>query len=127
GRRVRVVARHRGALPGQNLIPFSARCFHHLYAKYAAGTAASAPAVVPTRTPAAIAPAVEAPATIPFLRDSSRTSERVLLMAERVDTQRLPCNTRPRLAWARRKTSSTRMSAPSRVEDPRGQQIDVRR
>src|SRR5688572_19750895 len=43
---------------------------------------------------AAIAPAVVAPATIPFFRDSSRTSERVLLMAERVDTARPHRNTR---------------------------------
>src|SRR5262245_21836329 len=117
-------------------MPFSARCFHHLYARYAAGTATTTPAIGATRTPAATAPAVVAPAAIPFFRDSSSTSERVLLMARKprhalsgLQRDRIPgprdhfsrslprgCPRRHR--WRPRSTRAGKMLSAARMRSP---------
>ena len=65
----------------QNLMPFSARCFHHRYVRTAAGTAATTAVIGKPRRPMPTAAAVVAPATVAFLRESVRTSERDLDMA----------------------------------------------
>ncbi len=65
--------------PAQNLIPFSARCFHQRHPSHAVGNAATAARGKLTATPNATVVAVATPAITPFVRDSASTSRRVAM------------------------------------------------
>lgn len=81
-------------------MPFCARCFHHEYVSNAAGTAAMAAMTGAPTTPSAIAPAVAAPAAMPFRCDAARTSDLDWLMTQMLPPQPDETSRCPRCAGA---------------------------